>query len=79
VFHFEISALNVRLSANTDARLVADAVFQSPMLPYVVVAVVGLATHAVGLATHAVTVSGAVPNSCVELSSGSIACRYKIL
>ena len=42
-----MSALNVGLLASTEAMLVTAAVFQSPMLPYVVVAVLGLVTHAV--------------------------------
>ena len=47
VFHFEMSLLNVGLLENSEAMLVTAAVFQLTMLPYVVVAVVGLVTHAV--------------------------------
>jgi hypothetical protein len=46
-FHFETSSLNVGLLAKTDAMLVTAAVFQSPIGPYVVVAVLGLVIHAV--------------------------------
>jgi hypothetical protein len=47
VIHLEMSALNVALLANSEAMRVTAAVFQSPMLPYVVAAVVGLVIHAV--------------------------------
>ena len=46
-FHLLMSALNVGLLANTEAMLVTAAVFQSAIGPYVVVAVVGLVSHAV--------------------------------
>jgi hypothetical protein len=42
-----MSALNVGLLANTDAKLVTAEVLHSAMSPYVVAAVVGLVTHAV--------------------------------
>ena len=44
-FHLLISPLNVGAFANTEAMLVTATVFQSPMLPYAVVAVLGLVTH----------------------------------
>ena len=47
VFHFPMLLLNVGLLANNDAMLVTATVFQSPMLPYVVAAVVGLVSHRV--------------------------------
>ncbi len=47
VFQLVMSSLNVGLLENNDAMLVTAAVFQPAMLPNVVVAVVGLVTHAV--------------------------------
>jgi hypothetical protein len=44
-FHLLMSALNVGLFVNSEAMLVTAAVFQSAMLPYVVVAVVGSVAH----------------------------------
>ena len=46
-FHLLMSALNVGLLANTDAKLVTAEVLHSAMSPYVVAAVVGSVTHAV--------------------------------
>ena len=46
-FHLLMSALNVGLLQNSEAMLVTLAMFQPAMLPYVVVAVAGLVTHAV--------------------------------
>jgi hypothetical protein len=46
-FHLLMSLLNVSLLSNKFAMLLTEAVFQLTMLPYFVVAVVGLATHAV--------------------------------
>jgi hypothetical protein len=47
VFHLPMSSLNVGLLANIDAMLVTAAVFQYPIGPYVIAAVVGLVAHAV--------------------------------
>ncbi len=46
-FHLLMSALNVGLLLNTDSKLVTAEVLHSAMSPYVVVAVLGLVTHAV--------------------------------
>jgi hypothetical protein len=47
VFHALMSSLNVVWLADSEAMLVTAAVFQPPMLPYVVVAELGLVIHVV--------------------------------
>ncbi len=47
LFHEPMSALSVELEEKSEAMLVTAAVFQSPMLPYAVAAVVGSVAHAV--------------------------------
>ena len=70
VFHALMSSLNVGLLANTEAMLVTAAVFQPPMLPYVVVAALGLVIHAV----TAVPMLASVMRQVTEAHVGYAAC-----
>jgi hypothetical protein len=47
VFHLPMSALNVGLLAKSETMQLTALTFQSAMLPYVVVAALGVVTHAV--------------------------------
>jgi hypothetical protein len=70
-FHLLMSALNVGLSLNKDAMLVTAAVFQSAIGPYVVVAVVGLVSHAVAAVSMFALVTAVCAATCAGRKSSS--------
>jgi hypothetical protein len=58
-FHFEMSALNVRFILNMLCMVLTAAVFQTPIGPYVVAAVVALKTQAATAVLMVVSVRAA--------------------
>ncbi len=75
-FHFPMSALNVGLPYTSRYMLVTLATFQSPIGPYVSVAVVGLVAYSETAVKMLVFVMGVTPKALGESTRNSVVMAY---